>query len=65
MKVINLNGVEICWDAAVMLMDDEIREMLHNSFLLKSEQEFFTAYEKEHIAKYGEIWELSKSNPHY
>lgn len=30
-----------------------------------TEQEFFTAYEKAHEAKFGEAWELSKPNPCY
>ena len=61
MKVINMNGTEINYDAAVELMDDEIRESICGT--VDSEQEFFTAYEKEHAKKYGEEWELSKENP--
>ena len=63
MKVINMNGTEINYDAAVELMDDEIRESICGT--VDSEQEFFTAYEKEHAKKYGEEWELSKENPCY
>lgn len=63
--VINKSGTEINWDAAVMLMDDGIREALHNEMAPCTEQEFFTAYETAHAAKYGEEWELSKSNPCY
>ena len=63
MKVININGTEINYGAAVMLMDDEIRESICGT--VDSEQEFFNAYEKAHAEKYGEEWELSKENPCY
>lgn len=61
--VINLAGTEINFAAAVQLMDDEIREQLHEDLAPCTDQEFFTAYEKAHAAKYGEEWELSKANP--
>ena len=61
--VVNSNGKEIDFEAAVQLMDDEIREKLHNQQDWNSKQEFFAAYEKAHEAKYGEKWELSKANP--
>ena len=63
MKVINMNGTEINYEAAVELMDDELREIICGT--VDSEQEFFTAYEKAHAEKYGEEWELSKDNPCY
>ena len=63
MKVTNMNGTDIYWNAAVELMDDEIRETLEDKF--ETEQEFFAAYEKAHEEKYGEEWELSKANPTY
>lgn len=63
MKVINMNGTEIDFDVAVVMMDDEIRESICGT--VDSEQEFFTAYEKAHAEKYGEEWELSKENPCY
>ena len=62
MKVMNLFGHEIDFEAAVQMMDDEIRETLANEGF-ESEQEFFTAYEKAHAEKYGTEWELSKANP--
>ena len=66
MKVINANGAEIDFPVAVWLMDDEIREDIHMELPSTiSEQEFFTAYEQAHKAKYGEEWELSKKNPVY
>ena len=63
MKVININGTEINYEAAVELMDDEIQESICGT--VDTEQEFFTAYEKAHAEKYGEEWELSKENPCY
>ena len=65
MEVINMFGTKIDYEAAVMLMDDEIRESLHFKLAPCTEQEFFTAYEKAHAEKYGEQWELSKENPCY
>lgn len=64
MKVTNINGVEVNFEAAVELMDEEIREQLHIEGY-ETEQEFFTAYEKAHAEKFGEEWELSKENPVY
>lgn len=56
-------GKAIDFEAAVNLMDDEIRETLANDGNERTEQEFFSAYKKAHEAKYGEQWELSKANP--
>lgn len=63
MQVINKNGKQINYDAAVQLMDDEIREELHAELSPCTEQEFFSAYEAAHAEKFGEEWELSKENP--
>lgn len=60
--VINDAGIMIDFDAAVELMDDDIREELYDKDF-DTKQEFFTAYEAAHLAKYGEEWELSKANP--
>ena len=53
-KVIDSNGNEIYYEAAVMLMDDEIREEVHRDLAPCTDQEFFTEYEKRHYDKYGE-----------
>ena len=63
MQVINKSGTQINYDAAVQLMDDEIREELHAELAPCTEQEFFAAYEAAHAEKFGEEWELSKVNP--
>lgn len=62
-NVINANGTSIDFDAAVALMDDELRESIHAELSPCTEQEFFSAYEAAHAEKFGEEWELSKANP--
>ena len=65
MKVINKNGKSIDFYTAVELMDAEICVKLSDDLAPCSQQKFFTAYEKARKEKYGEDWELSKSNPIY
>ena len=47
------NGQLVVFECAVPLMDDEIREMLNEELAPCSEQKFFTAYEQEHLKKFG------------
>ena len=47
-----INNTEIDFDAAVNLMDDEIREDLHNKMAPCSDQEFMDAYMIAHFDKY-------------
>jgi len=61
--VTNKSGKSLNYAAAVSLMDDELREDLHDRMDQSSEQEFFTAYEAAHLEKFGAEWELSKANP--
>ena len=63
MNVTNSNGTKIDFESAVEGMADEIRESLNLELAPCTDQEFFTAYEKAHAEKFGEEWELSKSNP--
>ena len=56
----NEYGTEIDYEAAVMLMDDDIREKIHSDLAPCTDQEFFDAYCKAHEEKYGEDFELSK-----
>lgn len=68
--VTNNYGVDIDYDVAVNLMDDKIREQLHEKLVMQSdedctEQKFFDEYCKAHEEKYGEEWELAKENPCY
>lgn len=62
-NVMNGYGVEINFDAAVNMMDDEIRESLSMKMAPCTDQEFFDAYEKKHMEVFEEEWELSKKNP--
>lgn len=62
-KVKNASSLEIDFDAAVNLMDDGLREAIHDELAPCPAQEFFSAYENTHEKKYGEPWELSKANP--
>lgn len=61
--VTNASGAQIDYTAAVALMDDETREELAAELAPCTDQDFFAAYEKAHLAKFGEPWELSKPNP--
>ena len=63
MKITNSNGTVIDFDAAVALMDDDLREAVHADLAPCSEQEFFEAYCKAHEAKYGEAFEPDKASP--
>lgn len=64
-KVINSYGTEINYNAAVLLMDDELREEVHADLAPCTEQEFFDEYARRHAERFGEIWEMDKRNPCY
>lgn len=51
---VTYNNTQVDFEAAVNLMDDEIREALHAELAPCTEQEFFAAYCKAHEEKYGE-----------
>ena len=44
------------FDAAVALMDDDIREELHRELAPCTDQEFLEAYMKRHEEKYGIVF---------
>ena len=48
-----LDGMEINYNAAVNLMDDDIREELHLEMAPCTNQEFLDAYMEAHREKYG------------
>ena len=49
----------IYYDAAVELMDDDLREQLHREMAPCTNQEFYDAYVKAHAAKYnGEKFQI-------
>ena len=58
MKKVLLNNHEVDFDAAVNMMDAEIREALHNELAPCTEQEFMDAYVEAHEAKYNERFEI-------
>ena len=59
-KQVTLNGKTIDFDAAVNLMDDEIREDLHNKMAPCTDQEFMDAYVQAHAAKFdGEEYQVA------
>lgn len=62
-KVVNEYGTEIWYEAAVELMDDELREEVHADIAPCTEQEFFNEYARRHEARFGEVWEPAKENP--
>ena len=49
-----LNDKEVNFHVAVNLMDDEIREAIHNDMAPCSMQAFIDEYCKRHYEKYGE-----------
>lgn len=51
---VELDMIEAHWDAIVALMDDEVREALHDEIAPCSREEFLEAYEAAHLKKYGE-----------
>jgi len=53
------NGNAIDFDAAVELMDDELREAIHEELAPCTDQEFYDAYVKAHYEKYDEIFEVN------
>lgn len=61
--VFNTYGAEIDFDAAVNIMDDEIRELIHDRLAPCADQEFFDAYCLEHAGKFAEEFEPAKSSP--
>ena len=59
----NAYGVEVDYDAAVSMMDSDIREDLHRKMAPCSNQAFFDAYCAEHKKQFGEAFEFAKKNP--
>ena len=59
MRKVMLNGEMVNFDAAVSLMDDEIREAVHADLAPCTDQEFMDAYAKAHHEKYGEEFKVN------
>nr|DAQ82887.1 MAG TPA: hypothetical protein [Caudoviricetes sp.] len=63
-KVVNRNGCEIDFDAALPFMYDEIKEKVEEVLpYWFSDQDYFTVYEEEYEKTTGEEWFLSSANP--
>ncbi len=63
--VTNRYGEPINFEAAVNLMDDDLREAINAELAPCSNQEFFEAYCKAHLEKYHEEFEPNKQNPQW
>lgn len=71
--ITNEAGTRIDFDAAVAMMDDDLRESIHLTFVggeddspigqLRAAKAFFDAYCAAHSAKFGEEFEPNKRNP--
>ena len=61
MMITNKWGTEINFDAAVSLMDDDLREQIAGT--VDTDQEFFDSYCVSHEQKFGEPFECAKENP--
>ena len=57
MKVM-LNGCEVDFEVCVNLMDDEIRESIHNDTAPCEDQKFLDEYVARHLGKYGEEFKV-------
>ena len=62
-NVINQYGKELNFATAVKLMDDDIREQLHNELAPCTNQVFFDAYVSAHAEQFGADWILDDPNP--
>lgn len=59
MTKVMINGQQIDFDAAVMLMDDDLREQLHSELAPCTDQEFMDAYVKAHRDKYNDDFSVN------
>lgn len=61
--IVNPHGVELEIEAALGMMDDNLREELHMLLSPCSEALFYAAYAAAHRNLFGEEWELAKQGP--
>jgi len=52
--MVQVNNHMVDFDAVVQLMDDEIREEIHQELVPCTKQEFVDAYVQRHREKFGE-----------
>ena len=57
-NMVILDGREVYFDACVALMDDDLREEIHNEFAPCTNQEFLDEYSKRHETKFGEPFQI-------
>lgn len=62
-KVMNEWGTVVDFEAAVSMMDDDLREHIASETEVCNDQEFFDAYCKAHEERFGEEFEPAKLNP--
>jgi len=60
--VLTNNGKTIDFEAAVNIMDDDLREVIHNDLAPCSNQEFYDEYCKRHLEKFDEEFEPDKED---
>ena len=63
--VLNQYDKEVDFDVAVKLMDEELREQIHEDIAPCTEQEFYNRYCKEHHKKFGEEFVTDTENGQY
>jgi hypothetical protein len=56
-------GREIDYEAAVALMDDDIREQMASEGEWPEGESFFNEYARRHLARFGQEFEPAKRNP--
>ena len=57
--MVKVNNHMVDFDAAVQLMDNEIREELHRKLAPCTDQEFIDAYIQRHREKFGEEFTIN------
>lgn len=62
-KVTNEYGYEMDFEAAVNMMDADVREQVHRDIAPCTDQEFFDAYCKAHEETFGEPFFLTEPHP--
>lgn len=55
---VNLNGQRVEFGSCVAMMDNELREEVHNEISPCSEQEFINVYAEKHFQKYDVNFEI-------
>lgn len=53
-----LNDYVVNFDACVAMMDDDLREEIHNEIAPCTDQEFLDEYVKRHETKFGEPFQI-------